>query len=119
MDENITITAAKRCLLQIAANYEVYVSDFIRDVEEAETIPEIMDAKQKFMRWVVADLPLGPSECPYCLSCIDKDGNLDCSRCEYAARFGFCKDEKSRYRNVTSARDDLSRSVEEYWEPED
>ena len=77
------------------------LSYYLKRLEEAETVEEVMMLKQRILEAWVGTLPLNGDACYFCIE-RRKGLKTDCSSCQYAEHHGLCNDKGSSWHKINS-----------------
>jgi len=86
------------------------VKSLVKDMEEAETVEEIMALKRELLLRYICLIPISAS---YCYFCIKHD--LECNKCEYAKHHGICTYAESDYAKIIDKAKELELTVAELY----
>jgi len=86
---------------------------YIKEIERAETVEDIMRYKRSLLYIMVRELPLQATTCYFCLLYRNKEtGKLDCEKCEYGKIHGICFDSDSDYQSISRKRGQLMAKID-------
>lgn len=119
------LKADKKIVNEIIENLRSKVSDFnhrieyyLKRLEKAETVEEVMEIKQQILALWVFYIPLRGDTCYFCIKCRDVL-DVNCDSCEYAKHHGNCAEKDSSWRKINSLRWKLHDLInEEYYKGE-
>jgi len=85
---------------------------YIKEIERAETVEDIMRYKRSLLYIMVKELLLQATVCYFCLLYGQGTEKLDCKKCEYGKLHRICFESDSDYYSILKARNELLRKIE-------
>lgn len=98
--------------------YDIICEDYIKSLRLARSVEKIMIAKKRLLMSIVGNLPLGISNCYFCLLKSVRNLGFTCETCQYAKYHGDCGDENGDYHKIQSLNTELRKVVMEYYRNE-
>lgn len=90
---------------------DICIEDCLEKIKKAETVEEIMQAKQTLLLDMIRFLPLQGNFCYFCIA-LEKDIIASCKKCPYAKIHGICDRPDSDFSKIIRVKNDLLSSVE-------
>ena len=107
----------KKKLIQTAnrgkIEFEIEFDDYIKALKLSRSVEGIMRAKQSFLTNLVKNLPLGTSNCYFCLLHEPIPGFGSCNNCQWSKFHGTCCTPDSDYHKIEDLRMQLKGAIEE------
>jgi hypothetical protein len=98
----------KKLMIDAKEGRQKYIEVFdvyIKELDLAKSVEDIMKAKRKLLLDLVHELPTDSGSCYFCLeNAIDKDPFVDCNPCKYAKIHKVCRDLESDWYRLNQAK---------------